>query len=446
MTSESKTMLVDRRASEPVAHQASVKPDALDSQLQRLFEPFCVVVTLLLLTQPFSHVTIRELSFGQICPLVCSVLMGLLVVAHLRFNKLLLRTVAIDILPLLLFYALLSAFWSLSALDSLVRATAFCGTFLFGVYLAARFKVKDQMALLLTALGAAAIGSLAIQLLAPGLCNIGPTGGWVGIYEHKNSFGRVLGMLTLLCLCRAWTRGYSRWITLPMAGLSSVLLILSDAGNATLAAGILAVMLPVIWLLRNRTLNQFAVLATIVLLSGMGLVVLTQEGIVTEAQDFALGVLGRDLDRNTVNVRNSIADEVIIHIKRRPLLGYGLNSFRTLFPSGIRVDTGRQSVLFDTFHAHNGFLHVLLELGVAGLLALLALMVIVLQRGLHCLREIADPVVGLWTLTFTGYLLMISVSYSVVLGYGMLFWITLVALAYSSKLALLSADSSSPDP
>lgn len=86
--------------------------------------------------------------------------------------------------------ALISALWSAAPIVTLRRSLALVSTTIFGVYLASRFSLKEQLRLLAWALGIAALLSLLFVVVPPhyGIETRGVyTGVWRGIYHQKVS-------------------------------------------------------------------------------------------------------------------------------------------------------------------------------------------------------------------------------------------------------------------
>lgn len=87
---------------------------------------------------------------------------------------------------------LASALWSDAPALTLRRGAALVGTTLFGLYLATRYSLREQLQLLAWTLGIAALSSLmfGIALPAYGVDKTLYAGAWRGVFVQKNVLGR----------------------------------------------------------------------------------------------------------------------------------------------------------------------------------------------------------------------------------------------------------------
>jgi O-antigen ligase len=140
-------------------------------------------------------------------------------------------------------------------------------------------------------------------------------------------------------------------------------------------------------------------------------------------------MLGRD---PTLTGRTDIWSAVLHSGSERPWLGYGYNAFWQEWngPSAaVLTEIG-----WEAPNSHNGLLDLWLELGFAGVGALLIGLISAARAGLLSARR-APTIAGLWPLVFLSYLVLINVSMSVLLRPHSLSWILYVALLGSDLLA-----------
>ena len=100
------------------------------------------------------------------------------------------------LLLLLVGIASTSVLWSVEPEVTLRQSVGLICTTLFGVYIAVRYDLGQQLRLLAWTLGIAALLSLVFALALPSYGFFDEGGGrgetWLGIYEHKNALGRIM--------------------------------------------------------------------------------------------------------------------------------------------------------------------------------------------------------------------------------------------------------------
>jgi O-antigen ligase len=189
---------------------------------------------------------------------------------------------------------------------------------------------------------------------------------WTGVTFSKNMLGG-LCLISILFLFWALYRGWGR--SVPAGGRwlrwadMSVLLIavylLRGGGTMYSATSLACLGVGIVTFLalhRLRRLRQrtplWALLVTLILVIGLG--VATPFGGASYLSSLT-PALGRE---ETFTGRTWIWEAVIPEFKRMPWLGHGFQSFWT---------TERRAMVFGMPYAHNGYLDILLELGVVGL-------------------------------------------------------------------------------
>jgi exopolysaccharide production protein ExoQ len=207
------------------------------------------------------------------------------------------------------------------------------------------------------------LGACAVSLVvAPGYASrpaVDLAPGWHGVFGHKNA----LGTVTVLALATFWFEAPSpsrrRWLA-----LTAVLLVGSRSSTA-LAVTIVLLGL-VAWqaalkIVQNRWMRMSLRAAT------AAFVVLGATAFWVRIDIFA-SLLGRD---PTLSGRTHIWAAVWRAIAERPLLGQGVGG---VWRAPIEPTTTIwKEIDFQAFHAHSGYLDLLLQLGVVGTVFFLAL-------------------------------------------------------------------------
>jgi exopolysaccharide production protein ExoQ len=354
----------------------------------------------------------------------------IIVALILRRPRLLLRHIASApwlILPgLLALLAIASAAWSLDPLLTLRRAVPFAIAGLFGLWFATRFSPARQFAILRFAMIALAFGTIAIVLLTPsvGLDHTpGHGSDWQGVFTQKNACGRIMVLATAVVLC-----GERRSLLRPsrLAALALFVFVLVMSGSR--GAWMIEAALVLLWLLlafaRRAGQRVRLVLAVAAPVASLALGAILILGF----QAFA-PLIGRDV---TLTGRTAIWAQVAHFIAQRPLFGYGYDAFwRGMQGPSLQVAA---AVHFVVAHAHNGFLEIALELGVAGLL----LFILSWLHGWGALwplwqRGDIDRIA--WPLAILVLIALCDLDENTLLIYNGLFWTLYVAALTSIELA-----------
>jgi len=321
--------------------------------------------------------------------------------------------------PLLLpvLFAALSPLWSLSPQESLRAALVLEAATAFGLWLALRFDLSEQHALVAFVLALIVAGSALAALFAPsfGVMHAVHVGAWQGLLLHKNALARVLALAVLACGLLAWARPRTRvW-----AGATVVLALAMFAPTRSvggLAALVLA-SIPVGLVAALRRLAAPARLRTAcyvcVGLAVLGTLAFTSAG-------WWLPWLGRDI---TLTRRTEIWQLVIPAIGAHPWIGHGAGAFWHGSDASREIS---RTLRFDPGSAHNGFLDLALDLGVVGLVALAIPFALALVRAVRL--ALTTPGAGaLWPLAFLSWFVTSNLAEGALLRRGPLSWAVFVA-------------------
>ncbi len=312
-------------------------------------------------------------------------------------------------LVLLLALTFLSGSWSAAPDVTLRRATALVGTAMFGVYFHLRFTREQQLRLLAWALG---IG-LVLSLPAVALTTGAGEGLVRGVFENKNSLGRMMALAALVYLFRGWS-GRGRLGNGLLIGLSLLLVVLARSATALVVVLTVTSMIPLLRTLA-RDLRPMIVVACLALLL-VGTLLL----VAASSAEVLTGILGRDV---TLTGRTVLWSAVIGMIWERPLLGYGYENFwLDVLPFRTTVD----QAAWTSPNAHNGFLEVSLDLGMLGLGVFVFMLARGARRALQALR--LDPgVLSLWPLVYLCFLTLYNMTESTALARLNICWVLLVS-------------------
>lgn len=285
------------------------------------------------------------------------VINALILILLLRAPRLLLdQILCVPWAALLAALAVASTLWSIAPLLTLRRSLPFALAGLFGLWFAARFSAARQMRILRLTMFALALATIALVLFAPSLAldhTPGHATDWQGIFTQKNACGRIMVLATAVIL-------FGERLTLRRtAALGLFLLVLLLSGSR--GAWMIEAALLLVWLtvfVARRSGPRIRMLIALV----APLLVATAAGVALRYSWELMHLLDRE---PTLSGRTAIWSQVAHAIVQRPLLGYGYDAFwRGMQGPSLQIDA---AVHFMVEHAHNGFLEITLELGLAGL-------------------------------------------------------------------------------
>jgi O-antigen ligase len=338
-----------------VIRQNSIRAVNLQRLFQKIEEVF-VVISLLYFTRGLAAflpgTVLSLLRYGiPLCALSILFLLGI---------SRTLRTLRADIfLCLLTFLAAISFLWSAYPQFTLLfNRSELMPMSIFGVYLAVRFTLRQQVKLIAFSLAASILLSYLVVLVAPGI-GIGSKNGLVqGIFSHKNdaSAHGILAALSALALSLGEKQERLKGVLLFCLALLFVLLTTSKTGL------VLIFLIPtsVLLYLRYRWKGR----STIVILCVTSIFAVVTFGLITRNWDVLLEIIGGN---TTLTGRTYIWEVTTKYITQRPFLGYGRTAFWVPGSSTyIEASKAVSPLGFTAPHAHNGYIDMVLDVGFIG--------------------------------------------------------------------------------
>jgi exopolysaccharide production protein ExoQ len=419
----SQSPLPVERLKEPIRLNQDAKTDA------SRFEKFYVIAVLFFSTgafaafwsDPSAVVAPKENATDRVIWIVLhSSLILLLLLRAKRILRLLARQ---RFVALFLLWVLASATWSDAPYITVKRALALVLSTLFGVYVAERFTLKQQMKYLLLVLAAVALLSLAAGLFFPRIAIMDGAdlaGCWRGILVHKNSLGRLMVLLAVLSYL---TEG-PKPIRYCAIVLAIILLGLAGSGTSIVALFLLGAFLPLANLLRlpGRKLLQIGITLS-VLFVALGTWVVSNAGTIFY---FILDKLGKNA---TLSGRGPLWVLSLQYVSRRPWLGFGYSAF-WLGSDGQYSSQIWKLLRWEVPHSHNGFIDLCLNVGLIGLGIFLLLYSAALWKSVSAFRERRSSEC-LWIVMFLVSTILANLTESGLVGSDNLFWFTFISLTYS---------------
>ena len=237
------------------------------------------------------------------------------------------------------------------------------------------------------ALTAMLLGSIIFGLLRPDLAIHQETSAellhaWRGLTNHKNTLGDAASIGFILWF-HAWiTRDGKRWVALLGAAIAGACLVLSRSSTSLMGSLAVAMLLPVlVWApARWRKLITPVVVLGLVVLVTYSVVIL---GLVPGLEILLKPIshlTGKDL---TFSGRTDIWAIIVRHIHLHPLLGSGYGGYWIGPYPWAPVYEFLQKLHFYPGSAHNGYLEIINDLGIAGFSVLIGYIGLLLRDALR---------------------------------------------------------------
>jgi exopolysaccharide production protein ExoQ len=334
----------------------------------------------------------------------------------------------------LVLLALVSCFWA--AMPALVfrRSVAALGATLVGFAFAIRLLLEDQLRLMSWVFRIIAALSLACIVLLPryGISDsLDGAGQWQGVFGHKNGLGSFMALSILVEWYRPAGNRFSRVLKLLALFLSSILLFFSGSLTPLVALGA-ALLLTQGYKFSTQNLHvplyAFALALILTIVFGATLLFSDSERITS--------ALGRSSD---LTGRAEIWSLVVPHILERPVYGYGFSGFwNGASPESAQIDRVMGTMIM---YSHNGYLEILLNLGVLGFILALICFATGLQRAVFR-SKLGHSRLDLWPFALLTYVLFHNMGECTILAQD-LEWSLCVASIVSADRLLFAIESES---
>jgi exopolysaccharide production protein ExoQ len=322
----------------------------------------------------------------------------------------------------LIILAAVSICWSGDKAFTLKDSVTLFGSSLFGLYFASRYSLKEQLELLGWAFGIIVILSFVFAIALPkyGIMGGLHQGKWRGVFGHKNGLGQSMVYSGLVFLFLVYqNKKYKLWMWI---GLSlSMLLLLLSASTSSMAN--LLILICIFFLIYTFRLPYLLMLPAILLLATIGelfyLWSIDNAGVIFNS-------VGKD---TTLTGRTDLWPVVIEMIGKHPWIGYGYSGFWKGL-NGAESAYVWRTTAWTPSHPHNGFLQLLLDLGILGLLIFFWGFFRNLIRGVKFIRS-TKAVAALWPVVHMSQLIIPSLTETQLFGSNSIGWILYVAVVFS---------------
>jgi O-antigen ligase len=309
------------------------------------------------------------------------ILLTLITTRYKRVMEMALEMKALTLLGLL---AVLSTIWSQQPLVSLVRGMYYFIDTLFAYWVVTKLTSSQLRSLVMMIGSAVSFCSIILVLAFPRYGLVGTLahlGAWQGIFAEKNHAGEAMVFLLTPVV------DFSRRLNIKR-GIYAAVVVLLVIMSQSRTAWVAVVLYPLVMLVLYFTKRVESRLALLVAVGTIATVGVSAALIIPNLAEI-LGLFGRDL---TLTGRTGVWKLVVQAIADRPLLGYGYSAFW----QGLIGASGKIILTLGWAfgYAHDGYLEVLLQVGIVGL----ALVVCVLLSGMRdawiCFQASDDPAVS----------------------------------------------------
>jgi exopolysaccharide production protein ExoQ len=314
--------------------------------------------------------------------------------------------------------ALLSTFWSAVPQLTLQSAIELALSTLFGLYVGVRFGI-DRLVKMLGWITVAILAVSVVFALALPKYGIDHVRGnaWRGVFGTKNELGRMMVVGGVVWAVRVFAgevgriRGTALVVAFALVGIAS------GARTALGVTGLLAGVFVLLMMLSRE--NKVWVPIKGLVVAGLGLSALV---LITNVS-VLLKVVGADY---SLTGRTSIWSPVWSAIRDHPWLGYGFDAFwRGIYGPSLEVWRFSHNT---PPHSHNGFLDLLLSLGVTGLAIFVVAFAVTWRRGLAELHR-GEGSSRTFPLIFLSLLMLYNLTESGLIATRSFEWIVFVAVA-----------------
>jgi len=325
-------------------------------------------------------------------------------------------------------FVLASIYWSDFPEITQRASLIFLSTTLFGIYLAARYSLKEQLQLVAISLGILTAISLLLCLVLPGSAIENSSlrqGSWRGPFYNKNNLGLFMYVGATALLLTSLIRQKHRLLSWLFCGLAFSLVVLANAKTSLVIFLILLILIPFCHALRWSTARLIPFFIVAVVAFGSLITWFVSDS------EFILTALGKD---PSLSGRTDIWSAVFTSILDRPWFGYGYEAFWVA--DGLKClgecSYVRATIHFEATSSHNGYLDLMTGLGSIGLSLFLLSLLIAYKQSIVWIRITSTPE-GFWPLLFLTSVILFTQSESALINNRSFLWAVYVATTLSLR-------------
>lgn len=314
--------------------------------------------------------------------------------------------------------------WASSPNLTNTRSIAFVGTNLFGLYLASRYSLKQQVLLLAQAFGIIVLISMIFVLILPkyGMMGGSHMGAWRGVFLHKNVLGKLMVLSIVIFFLQSIRHPKINILTHLGLIFSTLLLVMSKSSSSLINLLIVGIVFSILKTWRWNYLIMVPASLLITMLGSSFFLWFNSNSAIL------FNSVGKDSTLSGRAELWSLAFEIAC---KRPFFGYGYGGFwDNLNGEAINI---WQSINWRAPNAHNGFLDLFLGLGLSGIVILGISFINTFIQSSICLRR-SKTSDEFWPLIFMIYFILSNLTESALMLQNDLFTVVYITLAYSIEI------------
>lgn len=380
-----------------------------------------------------ASITLEELAAyeGSIRNVFLLAYLVVAVLSVIHWQKMILGLAAVWPIVVLLVIAWLSNLWTVDAEITYRRCIALTITTLMGVYLFVRFDFEGMLKFLTVAVAIMAVGCVFWAIAVPdyGLhADADHAGAWRGIFFHKNTTGRVM-VYGLAVVMAAWVgTDLNRAFLLAVGGVVLVVIVGTTSQTTMLGTLVLGAGLIAVRMVRGNALKSVLITLVVLTIAWHGALI----GFAT--YDVILELLGRD---PTLTGRTEIWLYALQYVLERPFSGYGYDAFW----NGDLSPGAQYSEYWGTPHSHNGWLEIMIALGIPAALVMLGIVLVTMARAIILARYYPTTAPAILIMLTCFSMLTIGMSEPVFMEKHTFDWMMMVAVVGCARALTASMSS-----
>jgi exopolysaccharide production protein ExoQ len=317
-----------------------------------------------------------------------------------------------------------SIFWSSDVEATTRRVFGLLGTTIFGVYLASRYTLRQQLNLCALMLSISALICIFYSLFLPAYgIQLDVVGGALrGMYAHKNLLGKRFLLSGIIFLFLATTAKKKQWLLWGGYSVSFLLVLLSKSTTCLANLILITIAFQAYQTLRwkyQTLIPTFLLVATLSVGFSLWFI---------NGADALLSTVGKD---TTLTGRTDLWPPVWDMIMKKPWLGYGYGAFWLGWNS--ESANVLRIIGWDAPNSHNGFLDIILSIGMLGFITFAIGFVINLWHSIYLIRH-NHNISSMWLLIYLTFIFSSNTTETTLLDQNSIEWVLYVSAVLSTKI------------
>lgn len=330
----------------------------------------------------------------------------------------------IKILILILIVVILSIIWSENSNTTFYKSFQLLSTTFFAIQVALRYELNDFLKKFEFFLWVIVILSMFYIVFFPtiGIENGFHEGSWKGIFGQKNTFGIILMFLMTIRISKIMTNeGKINKLNILLIPIIFYLIIKTGSSTALIVT-LIIFLLAIITIIFKVLSKILLVTITAISFSFLGVLFLLVE--VLNIKGDLLKFFGRD---STLTGRTAIWETIQnIFISEKPILGYGFGLFWS--STSPYINQFQEIIKFKTITSHNGYLDLVLDIGLFGAALILILLISTIIKSFMIFYKSPYDFNVLWMILLMISIVIYNFSESMILKENSLYWFLIVLI------------------